>query len=286
MRFFDNISQGAVPQRPAWIPFLDSLSAGMEGCTLEEMLSDPTRWANAVPRAARLVSADAAAIGFIPGLCARAFETDGQEPWHDAQVESLIETVHRLVETVHPAMDVIVSLSGPATLARCLFNAAPDRVTLDALKPGLVKTLEKLCACRPDIVVMDEYLEQKALIATPDFRRFCNTLKNVAGYFNVALGLRISGYEHAEEVVEELGILKIDHLLLGAPADGGAPCLTPEFLRLARNAGWKSVGLPVFEGFQPAKHESAELPCYYTSAGQDADAERLRRIGALLTSRM
>lgn len=286
MRFFENISQGAAPRRPAWIPFLDSLSAGMEGCALEKMISDPTLWANAVPRAARLVSADAVAIGFMPGLCVTAFHSDRQEPWHDTVLASLIETAHRLVETEHPVRDVIVALSGPATLARHVLDSTPDRSALDELKPGLVKTLEKLCACRPDMVVLDEYPEQETLVATPDFRRFCNTLKNVTEYFNVALGLRVSGYERAGDVVGELGILKIDHLLLGASADGTVPCLTPEFLGAVRDSGWKSVGVPVVEGFQPAGHESPGVHCYYTSAGQDSDAERLRRIGAALTGRM
>lgn len=286
MRFFENISQGAAPQRPAWIPFLDSLAAGMGGCTLEEMISDPTLWANAVPRAARLVSANAVAIGFMPGLCATAFDADRQEPWHDTVLASLIETAHRLVETEHPVRDVIVAISGPATLARRVLNSPPDRIALDELKPGLVKTLEKLCACRPDMMVLDEYLEQEMLIATPDFRRFCNTLKNVTEYFNVALGLRVSGYERAEEVVRELGILKIDHLLLGASADGNVPCLTPEFLSMTRDSGWKSVGLAVVEGLQPAGDELPGLHCYYTSAGQDSDAERLSRIGAALKGRM
>lgn len=286
MRLFENISQGADPQRPAWIPFLDSLAAGMEGGSPEEMLHDPTLWANAVPRAARLVSADAVAIGFMPGLCATAFDTDRLEPWNDTLLESLIETVHRLVETEHPVRDVIVAICGPATLARRVLGSAPDRIALDELKPGLVKTLEKLCACRPDMVVLDEYLEQETLVATPDFRRFCNTLKNVTGYFNVALGLRVSGYERAEEIVRELGILKIDHLLLGASADGNAPCLTREFLSMTRDSGWKSLGLPMGDGPLPEGVESPGLHCYYTSTGQDTDAERLRLIGAALTSRM
>ncbi|MDD2736286.1 MAG: hypothetical protein PHF56_20330 [Desulfuromonadaceae bacterium] len=222
----------------------------------------------------------------MPGLCAAAFDTDRLEPWNDTLLESLLETAHRLVEIEHPVRDVIVAISGPATLALRVLNSAPDRSALDELKPGLVKTLEKLCACRPDMVVLDEYLEQEMIVATPDFRRFCNTLKNVTGYFNVALGLRVSGYERAEDAVRDLGILKIDHLLLGASADGNTPSLTPEFLGMTRDSGWKSLGLPVVAGLQPEGLESPGLHCYYTSAGQDTYAERLRLIGAALTSRM
>jgi hypothetical protein len=255
----------------------------MEGCRPEELFGDPTRWANAVPRAAHLVNADAVAVGFRPDLFATAFKNDRQEPWRDGQMESLFETVRRLVETLHPTRDVIVALCGPATMTHHLFAAAPDRASLDLLKPGMVKTLEMLCASRPDMVVLDEFLEGAQLVATPDFRRFCNTLKNVTEYFNVALGLRVSGYKNAEEIVVGLGNLKIDHLLIGTPADGEIPGLTPELLALARDAGWKSLGFPVEGNVLLVDREPSELPCYYTSAEQSTDAERLRRYGAELT---
>lgn len=281
MRFFADLASGVAPPRPAWVPLIDALAASMEGCATAALGVDATRWANAAPRAARLVSADAVAIGFLPGWCVPAFVAQREEPWQDARVAALIETAHRLVETVHPERDVIVALTGPATLARQALAAAPERAAFDALKPGLVKTLEKICACRPDMVVLDEDLAQAPFAATPDFRRFCNTLKNVTEYFGVALGLRVSGYESAANVADLLGALKIEHLLFGASAMGAPPSLTPEFARAARDAGWRSLGVPVAAEADAAP-DTAGLPCYYITAEQDADAERLRQHGARL----
>lgn len=281
MRFFADIASGVVPPRPAWVPLIDALAASMEGCATEVLATDATRWANAAPRAARLVSADAVAIGFLPAWCAPAFAAQREEPWQEARVAALIETAHRLVETVHPERDVVVALTGPATLARQALAAAPERAALDLLKPGLVKTLEKLCACRPDMVVLDEDLAQAPFAATPDFRRFCNTLKNVTEYFGVALGLRVSGYESAAGIADALGALKIEHLLLGAPALGVPPRLTFELARAAQDAGWRSLGAPAAAAADAAP-DTAGLPCYYITAEQDADAERLRQYGARL----
>jgi hypothetical protein len=282
MRFFADLAAGNAPPRPAWVPLIDALAASMEGCAPEALAEDATRWANAAPRAARLVSADAVAVGFLlPAWCAPAFSAQHEEPANHPRVAALIETAHRLVETVHPERDVVVALTGPATLARHALGAAPDRVALDALKPGLVKTLEKLCACRPDMIVLDEDLAQSPFGATPDVRRFCNTLKNVTEYFGVALGLRVGGYDSATAVVEELGALKIEHLLLGTPAAGAPPCLTPDLARAAQDAGWRSLGVPVSDA-SAAAPDTAGLPCYYITAEQDADAERLRQHGARL----
>ncbi len=281
MRFFSDLAAGAAPPRPAWVPLIDALAALMEGCAPETLAADATRWANAAPRAARLVSADGVAVGFLPAWCAPAFAAQREEPWADARVAALIETAHRLVETVHPERDVVVALTGPALLARHALAAVPDRAALDALRPGLVKTLEKLCACRPDMIVLDEDLAQAPFGATPDVRRFCNTLKNVTEYFGVALGLRVSGYDSAAAVVDELGELKIEHLLLGSPAAGAPPLLTAELACAAQNAGWRSLGAPVVAESHAAP-DTAGLPCYYITAKQDADAERLRQYGARL----
>ena len=278
MRFFADL---AAPPRPAWVPLIDALAASMEGCASEALAEDATRWANAAPRAARLVSADAVAIGFQPAEYAAAFAAAAAEPWNHPRLAALIETAHRLVDTVHPERDVIVALTGPALLARQALAAAPERAALDALKPGLVKTLEKLCACRLDMVVLDEDVAQAPFTATPDLRRFYNTLKNVTEYFGVALGLRVSGYAQAEDVAEACGILKIGHLLLGAPAAGALPRPTLELLRSARAAGWQSLGVPV--DATPPEGVASELPWYYITAGQDTDVERLRQHGAALT---
>ena len=285
MRFFADLVSGVAPPRPAWVPLIDTLAASMEGCAPEALATDATRWANAAPRAARLVSADAVAIGFLPGWCAPAFAAQREEPWADARVAALIETAYRLVETVHPERDVVVALTGPAMLARQALAAAPERAALDALKPGLVKTLERLCASRPDMVVLDEDLALAPFAATPDFRRFCNTLKNVTEYFGVALGLRISGHESAAAVADALGALKIEHLLLGAPAIGVPPCPTFELARAVREAGWRSLGLPVAPELATARDvapDTAGLPCYYVTAEQNADVEHLRQCGARL----
>lgn len=276
MSYFSTISRGDTPAGPVWLPFLETLAAQMEGCSVAALLADPTRWANALPRAAKLVDAQVIAVGFIDGLGLDAFATHGAEPWRDPGMNALVECVRRLAETVRPARELAVALPGPAALCHHL-GLAVDRVSLDGIKPGLVKLLEVMSECRPDLVVLNETAATAGAYAGTDYRRICNTLKNVTAYFGVPLAIRVTDYADDLGAIQSLRNLRLDHLLLGRP-QGNGQCVA-ELIATAVASGWHSLGLPL-----PGNGEKPSLPqrgaaCYWCSAVQEADLELARKTG-------
>ena len=81
MSYFHAISQGEVPSGPVWLPFLETLAGQIDGCDVNTLVADATRWANALPRVAKLVDASVAAVGFIDHLCLPAFASMPEAPW-------------------------------------------------------------------------------------------------------------------------------------------------------------------------------------------------------------
>ncbi len=279
--YFNAIAKGEPPERPIWLPLLDELAAQVEGCTVSTLLADATRWANVMPRIAKLVDARIIAVGFHNEHCLAAFAAFPDEPWQHDSLAALLECTRRLAETARPERELAVALPGPARLVRSL-GLPLERASLDWIKPGLVKLLEMVGACRPDLVVIDEADVGEALLAGPDYRRLCSTLKNVTEYFGIPLGLRVAGYDDGAAAINGLRALRLDHLLLG-PSATGNPAVA-ELLAAADGSGWQSLGLPL-EG----EGGGSELPgsnpaAYWSSPGQETDLERARKTGQTLAA--
>lgn len=276
MNYFHVISQGGMPARPVWLPFLEALAAQVEGCTLSELLADATRWANALPRVAKLVDAKVIAVGFVDGFCLDAFAHTPQEPWCHDSAKALLECVSRLTETIRPELELAVALPGPARICRSL-GLAMDRASMERIKPVLVKLLEMICERRPDLVVLDETNDGDASLAAVDYRRICNTLKNVTEYFGIPLGLRVSGYADAAAAIQTLRSLRLDHLLLGRPGVGIFS--TADALAAVDGQGWQSLGLPFESGDETVDLPQQGTPCYWCSPTQETDLELARKTG-------
>lgn len=276
MTYFRAISQGEVPARPVWLPFLETLASQVEGCNLEVLVTDATRWANALPRIAKLVDAEVVAVGFIDDLCLQAFAAIPDEPWRHVSTNALLECVARLAETVRPQRELAVALPGPARICRSL-GLPLDRAALDGIKPGLVKLLEMVCERRPDIVLLNEVMEGDASLVTGDYRRMANTLKNVSEYFGIPLGLRVSGYADGLAAIRNLRGLKLDHLMLGKPGVNADAAVAA-----ADGEGWQSLGIPLAGEFSGAALPQKGTACYWCSPEQESDLEQARRTGQAL----
>lgn len=279
--YFHAIAQGEIPPRPIWLPLLDELAAQVEGCAVSTLLADATRWANAMPRIAKLVDARIIAIGFHNAHCLAAFAAMPDEPWQHDSCAALLECTRRLAETARPERELAVALPGPARILRSL-GLPVDRAALERIKPGLVKLLEMVGACRPDLIVIDEAGEGDAPLASPDYRRICSTLKNVTEYFGIPLGLRISGYDDGAAAIRGLRSLRLDHLLLGSPARG-----SPELaglLAAAAGLGWQSLGLPLDGTVAPGALPGSDPAAYWSSPGQETDLEAARKTGQALAA--
>lgn len=274
MSYFRAISQGERPSRPVWLPFLETLASEVDGCDVNALVADATRWANALPRVAKLVDAEVVAVGFIDDLCLQAFAAMPDEPWRHDSANALLECVARLAETVRPQRELAVSLPGPARICRSLGKPV-DRAALDGIKAGLVKLLEMMCERRPDIVLLNEEMDGDASLVTGDYRRMANTLKNVSEYFGIPLGLRISGYANGAAAIQNLRGLKLDHLMLGKPG-----IKADEALAAAAGQGWGSLGIPL--AGEPSVLPQQGTACYWCSLEQETDLEQARKTGQAL----
>jgi len=299
LSFLSHFAPGDRPSGAYFLPFLEGLAAVMENMPPAALTADATLWANAVPRAARLVGASGIAVGVLPMIAAESFgatvmrvganasvvarpETPVPEPWCAAPLANLLETGRRLAETVRPERELAVFMSGPVTLSQALFGEMPSPSRLGVLKAGLLKCLELICEARPDVVFIDENWAGHPPEATPELRRFHNTLKNVADYYGVGYGLRVEGIRDVPAAIASLSGLRVAHLMLGGDAEGSLPDV-----RVAANAaaaaGWTSVGLPVAAGCDVdealAACDMPAIAAYLCGAAQETDIEFLKSVG-------
>lgn len=281
MSYFSELSRGERPARAVWLPFLETLAAQVAGCELQAIVSDATRWANALPRVATLLEVPALAVGFVDGFGACAFADNPEEPWRHPALEALLECTRRLAETERPGRDLVVAMPGP--LAVCAALGEPlDKVVLEKIKASMVKLLEAICACRPDMVILNETVDAERQATGPDYRRICNTLKNVTEYFGIGLGIRVSGYGDAPKLLRELRTLRLDHLMLGL---GAGPTLSAaELMAAAEGQGWRSVGIAIESGQGVGPLPQQGTGYYWCSAGQEQDLEQARNLGLALAA--
>lgn len=279
MNYFHAIAEGGIPARPVWLPFLETLAAQIEGYPLADLLADATLWANALPRVVKLMDAKVIAVGFVDGFCMDAFAQMPEQPWRHDSANALLECVGRLAETTRPELELVVALPGPGRICSSL-GMAMDRASMEHIKPGLVKLLEMVGERRPDLVVLDEAGDGDTALAAVDYRRVCNTLKNVTEYFGIPLGLRVSGYADVAATVRTLRSLRLDHLLLGRP--DAAALVTADALAAANGQGWRSLGLPLEYGGEMADLPQQGTACYWCSPTQETDLELARKIGQAL----
>ncbi len=299
MSFLSHFASGDPPSGAYFLPFLEGLAAVMENRAPAALTADATLWANAVPRAARLVGAGGIAVGVLPMIAAESFGatvmrvganasvvarpgTPVSEPWCAAPLANLLETSRRLAETVRPERELAVFMSGPVTLSLALFGEMPSPSLLGVLKAGLLRCLELICEARPDAVFIDENWEGRPPEATPELRRFHNTLKNVADYYGVGYGLRAEGVGDAPAAIASLSGLRVAHLMLGGDAGGTLPDARAA-ADAAAAAGWTSVGLPVAAGCDVdealAACDAAATAAYLCGAAQETDIEFLKSVG-------
>lgn len=299
MSFLSHFASGDPPSGAYFLPFLEGLAAVMENRAPAALTADATLWAIAVPRAARLVGAGGIAVGVLPMIAAESFGatvtrvgasasvvarpgTPVSEPWCAAPLANLLETSRRLAETVRPERELAVFMSGPVTLSLALFGEMPSPSLLGVLKASLLRCLELICEARPDVVFIDENWEGRPPEATPELRRFHNTLKNVADYYGVGYGLRAEGVGDAPAAIASLSGLRVAHLMLGGDAEGALPDARAA-ADAAAAAGWASVGLPVSAGCDVdealASCDSSAIAAYLCGAAQETDIEFLKSVG-------
>lgn len=301
-----SVAAGRRPAGSIFIPMLEKLAPRVAGISYQQMSSNATAWANAIPQAARLVGTTALALGWDETLLAEACGV----PLHWAEdrpqlaeraasfnpqvmsagrLPAYLEAARRMCISSKPEGACVLAISGVATLARQVFASQPTKDAIEQLKPLLVEVVEALCQGRPEFMVFMEGGPALAGEMTPELRRVYQTLRNIAVYYGVMPVLHLEAYAEWQPAVERWAALKFDHLLLGANAAGQLP--VP-----GAGAEWLSLGLPLDASDLEASRERIALLegqqgdrgaalFFTTPLHQTVDIEVLRGIGALLGNR-
>lgn len=259
MGYFATLASCDRPAGTRVLTFLESLASDMEGIEETALVADPTAWANALPRAARLVDSKAIGVGggqFQERLCA-ALAGGAPSP-----ADVFVETLARLAETQRGERDLVALLPGPG---RMMANGADA----NGVKTALVGLVERICTSRPAMVLLDE--RDDPVLDHAACRRLFATLRNVADYYGVALGIRLAGAADPLAAIQARRSLRLDHLLLADGAAGRAECRAA-----ATAAGWRSLGL----GEPPAEPPATggvDTEIWFAMTGSRHDIETLKR---------
>jgi hypothetical protein len=231
---------------PAFIPLLTGLAAraGCEG--LSEMQGDAATWTSCLMAAATLFDLDAVVAGYRPDLMLQAHRSAEGDPLAPPAVQTALETMRRVFHGCAQERVGVAAFSGPLTLAAQIESAADVSAAVECadVKNTLVKIVEAACDARPDLVLLVETAPQPGVLS-PAYRRLFQTLRNVASYFDIPLGILLEGYE-PEELELYLG-LGLDLSLLGRSRAGDYPGLDPAGPAAASAGPW-GVVLPLAEG--------------------------------------
>lgn len=259
MGYFATLAAGGRPSGNGILTFLEGLAAEIEGIDELSLARDPTRWANALPRAAGLVGSRSLAVG--GGLLQRGLHA-ALVQGSAALVDALVDTISRLAETERGKRDLAVLLPGPGRLIASGSEA-------NDVKAKLVGLVERVCTSRPAMVLLDE--REDAVLDGAACRRLTATLRNVADHYGVALGIRLADVADPLAAIGSRRNLRLDHLLLADPTPGGAG-----YRAAATAAGWRSLGLggsPI----EPAAAGAGGTEIWFALTGTRADIETLKR---------
>lgn len=255
---FNRFRRGQTMSRPAFVPLIRGLVAKVGGVAAQPMHADPTLWANSLDKTANLLNLDGVVVGFDMTLlaegcgCRVEWVDDrpvvhpppgplNQAPDETGRMKHALEAARRVFQVCQQSRACVAALTGPATLATQLFGPEQAVTRLAEVKPLILKATEAFCQMRPDVII---FLEGRALAQegpTPAQRRLYNTLKNVAGYYDVLSGLYLKNYPPAD--VPRFAALNLDIYVLGPPADGGLPPLEGLW-ELSQGAVGVGIGLP------------------------------------------
>lgn len=202
------LNRKATPQK-ALLTMFEPLAARIGSMDYADMVADPAFWSANLAKAGRLLDMDGLVLGFAPEICLQP-----------ESISVALEAFGRLVQTEQANFGCIANMTGPLTLAA---NMLGDAGRVGELKQTTVEIAEALCKTRPDILMLREGAALgQAKIGMPQ-RKAYNTLKNMAAYYSVPLGIYLEDYDPA--VIADLAKLKVPFIFFGADMNGDIPPL-------------------------------------------------------------
>ncbi len=234
--------RGDAVERPPFLPLVNRLAARLAGCSVQEMQSDAGLWTGGLAAASKLLAADAVAVAYDPTLMAEGlgaqvtWKGDSPRPATAGKAEAplaespeangrlgvALEVMRRLFPTMAGTCGCVAVLTGPVTTAAMLFGPAGAVKRAADIKAPVLRCVEAACQTRPDLLLFMEGAGFLTGGVTPAHRRIYGTLKNVATYYNIPVGLYLRGYAEQDDL-SQLAALGLDCVALGSAASGAFP---------------------------------------------------------------
>lgn len=231
-----NFLDQAPLSRPFFMPFVFGLLSRIEKDTMETLTADPQLWTNSLAKTARLFGFDGVAAGLDRHFAATACGCKMQwaddrpqgttlqgelnaSPLQTPQLQTGLEVARRLFDGCRQDLGCTVFLPGPCALAAQVFGSGPEH--MKKIKPLLVEMTEAFCGAAPDLIV---FLENRSLSGAEidiSHRRIYKTLKNIASYYDIPVGLFIEEYEI--DHISAFSKLDMDIYIPGRDANGRLP---------------------------------------------------------------
>ncbi len=240
----------------AVVPLVEGLCARIGNLELEAMQSDAARWVSSLNGLRKLLEVDALVIGVDTTMAAEACGhpvewLDGRpvlsssSAWQvgnsaasAGRQATATDVLNRFCQAGKAVTGGVAMMTGPLALAQQLYSNAENQ--LADVKPLIVELAEQLCQARPDLLLLREGATLGQGDITMAQRKVFNTLKNVAAYFDVPVGLYLDDY--APERIAQFEKLKLPFLWLGR--DAGGCLVAPETAREISSM-YSGLGLPI-----------------------------------------
>jgi hypothetical protein len=256
---FNRFLRGEPQSRPTFAPVIRGILSRVEGVSWETLTNDPTLWANSLVKTNKLFRFDGVVVKLDFSLmaeacgCAITWEEDRpvvssppaglcEDPEETGRMKWALEAARRVFEVSRQNLACIGAITGPFSLANIIFGPEEGPNRVDEVKQRVVQVAEAFCKTGPDALM---FLEGTALTsAEPAFRhrKTYNTIKNIAGYYNIHAGLYLQGYDPA--TVKDFASLKMDMYVLGPSRDNTLPPVS-DLWDMGEGALGLGLGLPL-----------------------------------------
>jgi hypothetical protein len=291
--------------RPAFIPMIRGLLSRVEGKPMETLTTDTTLWTNSLAKTSELFGFDGVVAGVDSSLAAEAcgcnvsWEDDrpmilplqgsiNKEPQQSQRMQQALEVTNRLFSICQQNLTCVTALTGPFTLASQLFGTDEGPEHMQDVKPLIVQLTKAFCETKPDVLIFFEGQSLSLAKIDTSHRRIYNTLKNIAAYFDIPVGLYLKDYR--SDNISDFSKLNMDLYILG-------PSLNRNMLRpsdlwhLGKGSLGLGLGLPLndieaarefmHEGLR-LYHDQAEHGLFFTSFEPVTRNINLENIHALM----